>query len=445
MTEFSNLTRFCLFLISGLLTSFIGCKPEIPVEEVSVETSEPGEELPLPAYAPEDWPGWRGPQLDGHALRNGSPVWTDLENVTWKVKVPGRGHASPVIVGNRIYLATADEEKYNQSVLAFDYKSGEQLWEKTVHEGNFPEKQELHSKSTHATPTVACDTERVFAVFFNDKQISVTALDLEGNQLWQTSVGSFVSRFGYGPSPVIYKSYLIVAAEHSAGGYIAAVHRKTGKVAWRIKRGRVDSYSSPTIVNLNGSDQIVLSGNDEVAAYNPTNGEKLWSVPGTSRSTCGTALVWDNYVLVSGGYPEKQTVCIRHDGTPEINWTSKQCFYVPSMMIHDQYVYGVDDKGIAYCWDIPSGEQMWKSRMKGAYSASPVSVGETMFVISEQGTCSILKANPNKLEKVSEKKLGDEAFASPAISGENLFLRVADRSGGTRQEWLYCIKANENN
>jgi len=113
------------------------------------------------------------------------------------------------------------------------------------------------------------------------------------------------------------------------------------------------------------------------------------------------------------------------------------------MITHNEFVYGVNDKGIAFCWDIASGEKQWRARMVGAYSASASIVGDTMFVISEQGKCSILRANPERLEKISEKQLGDEAFASPVISGDNLFLRVADRSSGSRQDWLYCIGANE--
>jgi len=445
MMDFSVIRRsgsayLCLFCLIWILA---GCGPSTPVEEISVSSSNAGEELPTPQYQPDDWPGWRGQLQNGHAVNSSSPVWTDLENVRWKVEVPGRGHATPTIVGKRLYLETADEEKQVQSVLAIDLESGDQIWETEVHQGNFPSSGELHGKSTQATSTIACDNERLFAVFFNNKQIWLTALDLQGNQLWQKSVGPFVSRFGYAPSPVIYNSFVIVASEHSGGGYLAAVHRKTGTIAWRIKRSRNDSYSTPAIIDIQGTPQLLISGNDEVTAYNPDTGEKLWSAPGTSRSTCGTIVVWNDYILASGGYPGKQTVCVKYGSTPEVNWTSKECFYVPSMITHNEFVYGVNDKGIAFCWDIASGEQQWRARMVGAYSASASIVGDTMFVISEQGKCSILRANPERLEKISEKQLGDEAFASPVISGDNLFLRVADRSSGSRQEWLYCIGANE--
>ncbi|MEZ6046766.1 MAG: PQQ-binding-like beta-propeller repeat protein [Planctomycetaceae bacterium] len=407
-----------------------------------MEETDPGEQLPPLQYGPTDWPYWRGPTQDGKvpADTGFDQEWTTLENEKWRVEVPGRGHSSPVVYGNQIFLTTADDQKQVQSILSYDRDSGGLLWEKPVHEGNFPSPRDLHAKSTNATPTVACDGERAFALFLNDEQLYLTAFSLEGEQLWQTATGPFISRFGLAPSPVLYKSYVIVVSEHSGGGYIAAIHRKTGKLAWRIKRTRNDSYSTPAIFNINGEDHMILSGELQVTSYDPATGKERWSVPGTADSTCGTAVRWEELIFASGGYPQKQTVAIEVNGTAQELWQTREAFYIPSMITFKGHLFGVNGDGIAYCWEGRTGKQIYKARMSGASTASPVLVGDQVIVISEGADCSILKQNVEKLEVVTERSFGSNAMATPAISGDHMYLRVAEGAGDDRQEFLVCLE-----
>jgi len=389
-----------------------------------------------------DWPGWRGPNGDGIAP-DGPAVptkWSSKRNVVWSTPVPGRGHASPTIVGNRIFLATADERQKKQSVVAFDKQTGKQAWMTDVHSGSLPPK--LHRKNTHASPTVACDGEKLFASFFHNDAIWLTALDLDGNQLWQKKLGVFLPRqyqYGYAPSPLIYQSAVIVAADYEGGGFLVALDRNTGKQIWKTPRPKRLSYSSPVVVNIAGKTQMLISGCDKVSSYNPDTGKLLWSTPATTMATCGT-MVWDgDFVFASGGYPKAETVCVKADGSGKIVWKNTQKSYEQSMLAHDGYVYAVTDGGIAYCWRATDGKEMWRGRLKGPISASPVLHKGNIYLSNEMGTTYVFTATPDKFNLVSTNQLGTDAFATPTISGGKIYIRVGQGSGGSRKEILYCI------
>jgi outer membrane protein assembly factor BamB len=396
--------------------------------------------------AQHDWPWWRGPSRNGIAPTNDSvPVrWSESQNIIWRTPLPGRGHSSPIIVGNQIFLATADEREQVQSVLAFDLASGKPLWKTDVLRGGFPER--IHRNNTHASPTVACDGERLFVSFFNHDTLQATALSLDGKQIWQKTVGPFRPRrfeYGYGASPQLYRDTVIMAAEFDGASYIAALDRKTGKQVWQTSRPENISFSSPVIAHVAGRDQLLISGAGQVASYAPQTGKQLWSVPGTTAATCGTA-VWDgDIVIASGGYPKSETVAIRADGKGEVVWRNAQKCYEQSLLAYDGYVYGLTDNGVLFCWRVSDGQEMWKQRLQGPVSASPVLAGGHIYWANERGTMYVFKPNPMQAEIVAENKLGDESFASPAVSGGRLFLRVASNASGKREETLYCIGASK--
>src|SRR5262249_20026305 len=167
------------------------------------------------------------------------------DNVVWKTKVPGRGHSSPIICGEYVFLTTADEQAQKQLLLAYDRKTGKPLWSTVVHEGGFLRK---YPKNSHASATPACDGVRVYSAFINRDGLYVTATTLRGKILWQKKAGAFQSEHGYGSSPVFYKSLVIVNGDNLKGSFIAALDRQTGKVAWRTDRkttGRHGSYATP--------------------------------------------------------------------------------------------------------------------------------------------------------------------------------------------------------
>ena len=183
-----------------------------------------------------DWANWRGPTYNGIAApQQNVPVrWSEGENIVWKAAVPGRGHASPVVVGDLVLLPSADEQAEIQWVLAYDRASGKELWRTVVHEGKFDKRG--NRKSSQASGSVACDGERIFVNFVNDGSVRATALSLEGKILWQQEVHPFATHQGFGASPCIWGDLVIFAADSRTGGAIVALDRVTGKEVWRQAR-----------------------------------------------------------------------------------------------------------------------------------------------------------------------------------------------------------------
>lgn len=391
--------------------------------------------------AKTDWPWWRGPSRNGVATETPVPTkFGDGENMLWKVPVPGRGHSSPTVVGNRIFLTTAYEKDERHAVLALDRATGKELWQVVVNKGAFPENN--HAKNTEATPTIACDGERLFATFYHHDQVAAVALDLDGNSLWKKKVAAFRPRkyeYGYAPSPLIYQENVIIASEYDGESFITALDRKTGKQAWRSKRLPLMSFSSPVVGNVAGKDQLLISGQEFVASYDPHSGKPNWATKGTTFATCGT-MVWEkDIVFASGGYPKSETIAIRADGSNTVLWANNQKLYEQSMLIHEGYLYGLTGNGVLFCWHGETGKEQWKQRLSGPVSASPVLAGGNIYWANEAGTMYVFRPNPQKFELVAENAIGKSAFASPAICGGQIFLRVGDGEGPGRQESLYCF------
>lgn len=403
--------------------------------------------LAAPAWtqdAPDaDWRAWRGPTGNGIAAAGQEPptAWSETKNVVWSVPVPGRGHASPTVVGAIVVLATADDAAQVQSVVAFDRKSGKQVWKTDVHRGGFPAK--IHAKNSHATPTVASDGERLYAVFFNNDAVHVTALGLDGKKVWQQTVGPLRPKeyqHGYGASPALYKSLVLIAVDSEEPGFLIALDGKTGRMKWRTARPAKTSFASPVVARIGARDQLLLSGCNVVAGYDPNTGRPLWSSDATTQATCGTAVWQGDLVFASGGFPKAETACIKADGSGRVVWRNPKKCYEQSLIAHDGHVYAVDDNGIAYCWKATDGTEMWNARVGGKPSASPVLAGGHIYVSTERGTTVVFRADPKEFKEVARNGLGEESLATPSICGGRIYLRVAKTSGG-RQETLACIGA----
>jgi hypothetical protein len=389
--------------------------------------------------SPADWPWWRGPERNGIASADQKPPlhWSETENVQWRAPVPGRGHGSPTVVGDQVFLATCDEEKEIQSVLCFDRKTGQSVWQTDVHQGGIEKKE--NKKSSQASASVACDGERLFITFQNSKAIDLTALNRKGKQLWQKKVSDFVTHQGYGASPAIYKSLVIVSSDNKGGGAIAAFDRATGELRWSHERPRLPNYTSPVILKVAGREQLLFTGCDLVSSFEPESGKPLWEVAGATTE-CVTSTVTDGkLILTSGGYPKNHISAVRADGSGEIVWENSVRMYVPSLLVREGYIYGVTDAGVALCWKSENGEQMWAQRLGGTFTASPVMVGDLVFATSEAGKTHVLKVNPKACQVVAESQLGDEVYATPTICGGRIYMRAASIKDGRRQETLYCL------
>jgi outer membrane protein assembly factor BamB len=396
------------------------------------------EQLPPIRVSANDWPWWRGPNLDGIAQPQDVPLeFSSTKNVIWSIDVPGRGHASPTLWGGRIFLATADDEKQEQYLLAYDRATGEERWKTLCHRGGFMKKS--HRQNSHASATPACDGERVFMPFIHDGGLWVTATDQDGTILWQTRVEDYDAIYGFGSSPAIYGSLVIVAGDNDqTGAFMAALHRKSGKIVWRVERPKIDTYGTPIAPKVAGRDQLLIGGCGYLMSYEPSTGEIIWKCEGpTTETTANTVVFNHTHVFVSGGYPKPYILMsVRADGSGDVTKThrewmvSRQMPYVPSPLLHDGLLYIADDWGIGSCLDAQTGKFVWTKRLGGDFTSSPVLCGDRIYVANEAGIVYVYKTG-RTFEMLAQNDMGDGIMATPTIAGGKIYLRTLSR--------LYCI------
>lgn len=394
--------------------------------------------FPLSATA-SDWPWWRGPDRNGVADPDQDlPVeFGDGKHRLWSVDLPGRSHGAAIVVGERVILAAADEEKKTQSLLCFSREDGSPLWSSLIHEGG--QEQKSNKKASWASSTPASDGERVFIPFVNGDAAWITAVSLEeGRQLWQKRICDYRIHQGYGSSPAIYENLVIVSADNKLGGAVVAYDRTTGDEVWRSARAEFPNYPSPVILEAAGKVQLFLTGTEKVSSFDPLTGRTNWEIDGATTE-CVTSTVTDGtHIYSSGGYPKNHVAAIVADGSGEIAWEVPDRAYVPSMLIRNGYLYATLDGGIGICWDAATGEEKWKGRLGGTFSASPVLVGDRIYAFNESGDSFVFRATPEKLDLIAKGRVGDEVFATPTICGGRIYLRVANYDGETRREQLVC-------
>ena len=230
----------------------------------------------------ENWPAWRGPRGDGTSHETNIPFhWSATANVAWKTELPGSGHASPVVWGNRLFTVAALAETEERLLLCLDRKTGKILWRKTVVRSPLEKK---HSLNSYASGTPATDGEQVYVAFLDQNQMAVAAYDFDGGCKWLVGAGPFSSMHGFCSSPVVFEDSVIVNGDHDGNSYLVALSRKTGQKVWRTPREHhTRSYCTPLIRELAGRTQMVLSGDKCVASYDPNNGRLHWIIDGPTE------------------------------------------------------------------------------------------------------------------------------------------------------------------
>ncbi len=397
-------------------------------------------QLLLPAIDPvRDWPAWRGPQGNGSAFPNQEipQVWSETDNVLWKVPISGRGHSSPTIVGNRLYLTTADVGKQEQRIHCLDCQTGQEIWQTVVHTGNL--NKGGNRRTSQASSSVSCDGNRLYINFLNKDAVYSSALDLDGKIIWQKKICDFETHQGFGSSPLIYNHLILISADHRSGGKMTALDAKTGKTVWSHSRPALANYTSPALLNAAGRDQVLLSGANLISSFEPLTGKLLWQITGSTTECVVTMVTDGERVFSGGGYPKNHTVAIEADGSGRIAWKNSSRVYVPSMLVKDDYLYAVMDAGFAVCWKSDTGKEMWKERLGGEFYASPVLMGNLIYSVNVRGRIFVFTTDPNEFKLIAENQLGDEVYSSPVICGNRFYLRVADMKNDRRQEYLYCI------
>jgi outer membrane protein assembly factor BamB len=385
-----------------------------------------------------DWPAWRGPTRDGQAAPDQTPPvkWSETENVLWKTEVRGRGHGSPIVVGDQVFLATADTETEEQLVLSFDRATGDLRWQTVIHRGNLNTKG--HRVSSQASSDVVSDGEHLYVNFLNDNAIFTTALDPAGQILWQRRVCDFQVHQGYGASPVLHEHLLLVAADHRGGGKLTGLLKLTGEIVWQQNRPPVANYATPAVLTIAGKTQAILAGCNKFESFDPLTGAKLWSFDGSTEETVVTAVTDGQRVFLGGGYPKNHTVALEADGSGRIAWENPTKTYVPSLLVKDGHVYAVGDAGRALCWKADTGEERWSEKIDREFFGSPVMIGNRIYATSKGGVTSVLEVSPEKCRILAQNPLGEESFSSPTICDSRIYLRAA-KTSPSRQEYLWCI------
>lgn len=384
----------------------------------------------------QDWPGWRGPKGDGTSTEERFPVkWTATEGVAWKTPLPGKGHSSPVIWGDRIFLTACLEPDGQRKLLCLDRKDGRLLWERTVLTSPLEKKHNLNS---FASSTPVTDGRLLWVAFLDKPMFRVFCYDLEGTLKWETSPGEFHSVHGFCSSPVLYKDTVIFNGDQDAEAYIVALDQATGTERWRIDRpNRTRSYVPPVVFEAGGRLQLVLSGSKCIASYEPGTGKQIWLIDGPTEQYVASVVCTRDVFFVTGGFPKHFITGIRPDGTGNVTATHKLwehtdgVSYVPSPVAWEDNFYIVSDDGIASCLDAKTGKRHWKERLGAHHSASPVAAGGHLYFTDDAGVTYVLKAG-NAFEVVAKNALGEPVYASPALSRGRLYLRT--------ERHLVCIE-----
>ena len=403
------------------------------------------------------WPQWRGPSGQGVSEEKNLPAnWTATQNIKWKTAIPGRGHSSPIVWGNRIFVTTAIEgevvpgakaakhlidnkefvhpdsiganRKHTFKVICLDRESGKVLWEQTAFEGT--PYDDRHRKSSYAASTPATDGRNVYAFFGSE---GLYAYDMKGKQVWKADLGKLGNLgMGTGTSPIVYENLVIVQFDEDSGAasFIAAVDTKTGREVWRTARKIQVSWSTPLLVRTAKRTELVTSGTESIIAYDPKTGVELWRHKGVESNAIPSPVTAGDLVFLVAGFPAKIAMAIPLGGTGDLGdkvaWKyEKGTAYVPSPIVYGDYLYLTSDRGILTCLDTKTGEVKYEGGrvpVPASFTASPIAFDGKILLTSEDGDTFVIKAGP-KHEVIATNTVGEPVYASPAVADGNIFIR----------------------
>jgi outer membrane protein assembly factor BamB len=427
----------------------------------------------------QNWPSFRGPNASGVADGRPTPERWDAEksvNIRWKTEIPGLGHSSPVVWGDRVFVTTAvsaeanptivpkdrgiglaqDNAEHTWRVYCLDKATGKILWERTAHRG--VPRSKRHIKATQANPTPATDGRYVVALMNSE---GLFAWDVSGKELWRKDLGVLnpglfgdpTSEWGQASSPVIYKDLVIVQSDGHKQSFIAAYRLKDGSQAWRVERGEITSWSTPTVYQGKGRDELIAIGGRYIRGYDPATGRELWRFSDQETQVKQQApIVAHGLIIVAGGYPPGRPIYAFRPGASgdislkagqETNaflaWrTPKGSPYTPTPIVYGDYLYALGDSGVLSAYEAKTGAQVYQQRLPSTFSASPVAADGKLYLPSEDGEMFVVKAGP-KYELLATNAMGEALMATPAISDGLLIIRgqrhvfaVAEKSSAGR-------------
>ena len=383
------------------------------------------------------WPRWRGPSGQGVAEEGGYPDrWSGEENVIWKVAIPGRGNSSPIVWGDRIFLTTADEDGQRRTLLALSREDGSLLW--SVDAPAAPP-EPIFGKNTWASSTPTTDGELVYVWFGNH---GLMAVDFGGAIRWHMSFGSVDTRHGTASSPVLYDDRVFLFQDHNGpgGSFVAAVDKATGLEIWRTARETTVGWGSPVVIRAGKRDELIVSSQARVIAYDPDRGRELWRCHGNLSEVTPTPAAGEGLVFTSSGRAGP-TLAIRPGGSGNVSrthvmWKSpKGSPFVPSPLLYGGRLYTINDMAsVATAFEARTGRVLFQGRLgrsrREGFSASPVGVDGKVFFTNDDGLTFVLAAGDD-FELLHTNDIGERTLASPALVDGRWYIRTI--------EHLYCI------
>jgi outer membrane protein assembly factor BamB len=380
------------------------------------------------AVQAESWPGWRGPRGDGTCIEQNIPTNWDPAGAIWKTAIPGQGHASAIVWGDRVCAVTGLPTTKERVLLCLSRATGEILWQKTVVQGSL---EPLNKENSHASGTPVTDGEQVYVAFRIGDEIVVAAHKLaDGQQVWLVKPGTHKGEWGFSNEPVLYKDKVIVDGDSKGDSFLVALNRSNGRTLWRIPRTHEGiSYSAPLIREMAGRPQLIQCGDRCVTSFNPDTGERLWTVDGPSEEFVATPTYSEKagLVFISSSWPKTVIFAIRPNGSGDVTQThivwrdTKGAPYVPSLLVAGDYLLSVTEAGMAFCHEAATGKVLWQEKL-GRHHASPVLVNGLVFFLNDNGQINVIQPGP-KFERVAQYELGESCYASPALSEGQVFLR----------------------
>lgn len=376
----------------------------------------------------ENWAGWRGPDGDGTCAEKNVPAKWDPADALWKTELPGKGHASPIVWGDRVVTVTGLPDTQERVVLSLDRNTGEIIWQETVVEGTL---QKLHRENSYASGTPVTDGKRVYVAFRIGDDIVVAAHDfVSGKQLWLERPGTHEDGWGFSTEPVLYKDMVIVDCDSKGDSFLIALGRDDGKTRWRVDRTNKGlSYSAPMIREMAGRTQLIQCGDRRVASFDPDTGEEIWTVDGPSEEFISTPVYSEKagLVFISSSWTRVVLFAIRPDGKGNVTdshvvWSDmKGAAHISSMIVADDFLFSINKSGVVSCYEAASGKVLWEEKL-GKHHSSPVLVNGLVYFINDDGQVNVIKPG-GKFERVAEYELGESCYASPAISDGQVFIR----------------------
>jgi outer membrane protein assembly factor BamB len=385
--------------------------------------------IPMANGKADVWPGFRGAG-DSHTAARRLPLeWSDNKNIAWNVALPGYGQSSPVVWRDRIFLTAAQGAmKEKLLVASFDLKSGRQLWLKEL-TATFTMKDS--GTVSKAAPTPAVDERRVY-VFFESGDLF--AFDHKGNQQWRRKLaeeyGAYKTNHGLGSSMALTGKAVVTLVAHGGPSYLLAVDKQTGRNLWKTDLKSGGGWSSPIVTTHQNKQQILVSISGGVAAYDAANGQQLWSVGGLKGNNIPSPSVdSEQGVVVAGSSDKGMNVAIKLGGAGDVTashllWRAQEATAnFSSPLIHQGHVYFVNKVGVAFCLDLQTGEERWRTRLGGEVWASPLAAGDRIYFFGVDGKTFVMRAGA-KLEQLAMNELsGVERVYGVAAVDRALLLR----------------------